>query len=59
MRRKAFDALDSFYKDSSGYAAMMVTRPQTIGYSLVNSPFGFAAWIYEKFAQWTYSGGRT
>lgn len=53
----AFDALDTFYKDSSGYAAMMVTRPQTIGYSLVDSPVGLAAWIYEKFAQWTYSGG--
>ncbi|RWL14193.1 MAG: epoxide hydrolase [Mesorhizobium sp.] len=53
----AFEALDTFYKDSSGYAAMMVTRPQTIGYSLVDSPVGLAAWIYEKFAQWTYSGG--
>jgi pimeloyl-ACP methyl ester carboxylesterase len=55
--RHAFDALETFYKDSSGYAAMMVTRPQTIGYSLVDSPIGLAAWIYEKFAQWTYSGG--
>ncbi len=55
--RAAFDALDTFYKDSSGYASMMVTRPQTIGYSLVDSPVGLAAWIYEKFAQWTYSGG--
>jgi pimeloyl-ACP methyl ester carboxylesterase len=55
--RAAFDALDTFYKDSSGYAAMMVTRPQTIGYSLVDSPVGLAAWTYEKFAQWTYSGG--
>lgn len=55
--RTAFYALNSFYKDSSGYAAMMVTRPQTIGYSLVDSPAGLAAWIYEKFAQWTYSGG--
>ena len=36
---------------------MMVTRPQTIGYSLVDSPVGLAAWMYEKFAQWTYSGG--
>ncbi len=53
----AFAALDTFYRDSSGYSAMMVTRPQTIGYSLVDSPVGLAAWIYEKFAQWTYSGG--
>ena len=53
----AFKALDAFYKDSSGYAAMMVTRPQTIGYSLVDSPVGLAAWIYEKFATWTYNDG--
>lgn len=55
--RRAFDALDVFYKDSSGYATMMVTRPQTIGYSLVDTPVGMAAWMYEKFATWTYSGG--
>lgn len=36
---------------------MMVTRPQTIGYSLVDSPLGLSAWIYDKFATWTYSGG--
>jgi pimeloyl-ACP methyl ester carboxylesterase len=55
--RLAFDALDTFYRDSSGYANMMVTRPQTIGYSLVDSPIGLAAWTYEKIAAWTYSGG--
>ncbi len=36
---------------------MMVTRPQTIGYSLVDSPSGLAAWIYEKFVQWSDSNG--
>jgi pimeloyl-ACP methyl ester carboxylesterase len=55
--RAAFEALAVFYKDSSGYAEMMVTRPQTIGYSLVDSPLGLAAWMYDKFAAWTYSGG--
>ncbi|MCW1430627.1 epoxide hydrolase family protein [Novosphingobium sp. JCM 18896] len=55
--RAAFDALETFYRDSSGYAEMMVTRPQTIGYALVDSPLGLAAWIYDKFATWTYSGG--
>ncbi|MBV1834135.1 epoxide hydrolase family protein [Novacetimonas pomaceti] len=57
QERTAFEALDNFYRNSSAYAAMMVTRPQTVGYSLVDSPVGLAAWIYEKFAQWTYSGG--
>jgi pimeloyl-ACP methyl ester carboxylesterase len=36
---------------------MMVTRPQTLGYSLANSPVGLAAWFYDKFTDWTYSGG--
>jgi pimeloyl-ACP methyl ester carboxylesterase len=29
------------------YAAMMGTRPQTIGYALTDSPSGLAAWIYD------------
>lgn len=56
--RNAFDQLEAFYRDNSAYAAMMNTRPQTIGYSLVDSPVGMAAWMYEKIAQWTYSGGQ-
>jgi len=36
---------------------MMVTRPQTLGYGLADSPAGLAAWLYDKFAAWTYSGG--
>ncbi|EWY36092.1 multidrug MFS transporter [Skermanella stibiiresistens SB22] len=55
--KRAFDALAAFYRDNSGYANMMVTRPQTIGYSLVDSPVGLAAWAYEKIAEWTYSDG--
>jgi pimeloyl-ACP methyl ester carboxylesterase len=35
---------------------MMVTRPQTLGYSLTDSPVGLAAWFYDKFADWTYTG---
>jgi pimeloyl-ACP methyl ester carboxylesterase len=56
--REAFDQLEAFYRDNAAYAAMMNTRPQTIGYSLVDSPVGMAAWMYEKIAQWTYSGGQ-
>ncbi|CAN7426816.1 epoxide hydrolase family protein [Caulobacter sp. LjRoot300] len=55
--RSAFDQLEVFYRDNSAYAAMMNTRPQTIGYALVDSPVGMAAWMYEKISQWTYSGG--
>ncbi|MFD8496613.1 epoxide hydrolase family protein [Amycolatopsis sp. NPDC059657] len=55
--QRAFDALDAFYRKNAGYSAMMVTRPQTVGYGLFDSPVGLAAWMYDKFAQWTYSGG--
>ena len=42
-----------FYKWKAGYSAEQSTRPQTIGYSLVDSPVGLASWIYEKFYDWT------
>lgn len=55
--KAAYEQLDVLYKKGSGYAAIMVTRPQTIGYALADSPVGLAAWLYDKFAAWTYSGG--
>src|SRR5262245_23408404 len=33
----------------SGYALQQATRPQTVGYGLVDSPVGQCAWIAEKF----------
>ncbi|RFZ90565.1 epoxide hydrolase [Mucilaginibacter conchicola] len=54
---EAYNTLDKFYRNSTGYSGMMVTRPQTIGYSLSDNPVGQAAWIYDEFAGWTYSGG--
>lgn len=38
-----------------GYFAIQSTRPQTIGYSLADSPVGLLAWIYEKLIVWTDS----
>ncbi|MDX6260431.1 MAG: hypothetical protein QOH84_2119 [Kribbellaceae bacterium] len=57
VEKKAFNSLKTFYTLNTGYSAMMATRPQTLGYGLTDSPAGLAAWIYDKFAQWTYSGG--
>ena len=37
----------------SGYSKEHATRPQTIGYSLTDSPAGLAAWVVEKFWAWT------
>jgi pimeloyl-ACP methyl ester carboxylesterase len=53
----AFAALDAFNQTGAAYAAVMFTRPQTLGYGLADSPVGLAAWIYDKFAAWTDSGG--
>ena len=37
----------TFSKKDRSYAAMMGTRPQTIGYALTDSPVGLAAWIFD------------
>ena len=43
-----------FYQEwDSGYSKQQATRPQTLGYGLVDSPSGQAAWIIEKFYTWT------
>ncbi len=55
--KEAYNSLSMFFGRNAAYGAMMVTRPQTIGYSLADSPLGLASWIYEKFAQWSDSGG--
>ena len=53
----AYEAMNRLYTRGGGYAGAMVTRPQTLGYSLSDSPVGQAAWFYDKFADWTFSGG--
>lgn len=55
--KSAYESLSTFFQKNGAYGAMMVTRPQTLGYGLTDSPAGLAAWMYDKFAQWTYSGG--
>ena len=43
----------------SGYAREHATRPQTVGYALIDSPAGPRAWIAEKYCAWTdHDGGR-
>jgi pimeloyl-ACP methyl ester carboxylesterase len=41
----------------SGYAEQQATRPQTVGYGLVDSPAALLAWIVEKFRAWTECDG--
>lgn len=51
-RKWAEDTRD-FWLYRTAYAKQQATRPQTIGYSLVDSPVGLLAWILDKFAEWT------
>jgi pimeloyl-ACP methyl ester carboxylesterase len=47
QERAAHAALATFTTDGFGYFQEQVTRPQTIGYSLLDSPVGLAAWMLD------------
>ena len=41
----------------SGYQRIQGTKPQTLGFGLMDSPAGLAAWIIEKFRSWSDCNG--
>jgi pimeloyl-ACP methyl ester carboxylesterase len=56
--RAAAAQIATFQKSGNGYFVEMATRPQTIGYALLDSPVALAAWMidhdtdaYEKIAR--------
>jgi pimeloyl-ACP methyl ester carboxylesterase len=55
--RATLVALKHAQEWESGYSAQQSTKPQTIGYPLLDSPAGLCAWIIEKFRSWTDSDG--
>lgn len=55
--QKALGDMQHYQDWESGYSKQQATRPQTLGYGLVDSPIGQAAWIYEKFHGWTDNQG--
>ena len=54
---KALQRLGFYQQWDSGYSKQQSTRPQTIGYALVDSPVGLAAWMLEKVYFWTDNDG--
>jgi epoxide hydrolase len=56
--RAALASLEQAAEWESGYSQEHATRPQTIGYALVDSPAALCAWIVEKFWAWTDHDGR-
>jgi pimeloyl-ACP methyl ester carboxylesterase len=58
QERAVFDVLSAAAKRGDrSYATMMGARPQTIGYSVTDSPAGLAAWLlgHPGFSRWTFS----
>jgi epoxide hydrolase len=49
----ALDRMAAFKTGGSGYLAIQNSRPQTIGYGLMDSPLLQLAWIAEKVHEWT------
>lgn len=44
---------EAFSARQRGYYFVQATQPQTIAYSLTDSPVGLLAWLYEKLVIWT------
>lgn len=54
------DAMAAFAEHQrwgTGYSEQQSTRPQTLGYGLLDSPVGQMAWIVEKFWAWMDCNG--
>jgi pimeloyl-ACP methyl ester carboxylesterase len=47
QERAAHDAINTFTTDGFGYFLEQATRPQTIGYSLLDSPVALAGWMLD------------
>jgi pimeloyl-ACP methyl ester carboxylesterase len=45
--RAALDEINTFTTEGFGYFLEQSTRPQTIGYALLDSPLGLAAWLLD------------
>ncbi len=53
----ALDDRRLFQARGTGYSAAQSTRPQTVGYGLLDSPAAQCTWIVEKFWDWTDCAG--
>ncbi len=57
QEQAAFASFAHYMQWDSGYSTEQATRPQTVGYGLVDSPAGLCGWIVEKFWSWTDCDG--
>jgi pimeloyl-ACP methyl ester carboxylesterase len=55
---RAYLETEELYDETDGgYSAIMATRPDTIAAALADSPAGLAAWIIDKFRDWSDCDG--
>ena len=57
LEQSAMAGVQDYMQWDSGYSKQQSTRPQTLGYALVDSPAGQCAWILEKFWSWSDTDG--
>ncbi|ESX62784.1 multidrug MFS transporter [Mesorhizobium sp. LSHC420B00] len=58
LEEQAFlDRAAKFAAEEGAYSLLQSTKPQTLAYALSDSPIGLLAWMTEKFASWSDSGG--
>lgn len=50
--KKGLERTQWFRGRGTGYLFEQATQPQTLGYSLADSPAGLLAWVYEKLHNW-------
>lgn len=50
----SYARLRRFLSEGNGYFQIQATRPQTLAFSLSDSPAGQLAWIVDKFHEWTH-----
>jgi pimeloyl-ACP methyl ester carboxylesterase len=55
--QSALASFAAYRKYGTGYSKQQSTRPQSIGYGLVDSPVALAGWIVEKFHAWSDNDG--
>jgi pimeloyl-ACP methyl ester carboxylesterase len=55
--RRALHDLETAGESEDGYSFEQATKPQTLGYGLVDSPAALCAWIIEKFRSWSDCDG--
>ena len=53
LEKRMLEQREKWVQSEGGYAHIQSTKPQTLSYSLNDSPAGLAAWIVEKYRTWS------